>query len=121
MSIETVIYQDKGYYEKNGGLRTYVFDEFKETRDSLFFYNLNDVESINGIHLDELKLKKGEIYLIQNKKGELKKIITEQKNLHPVTKEFIDGITYFLTPKNKIAVSKFSERGIFREAKIPKQ
>ncbi|KFC18700.1 hypothetical protein [Chryseobacterium sp. FH1] len=116
--IETIIYQYRGYSEKAGGLERYVFEKFAETKDSLFFYDLNDVESMNGIHLDELRIKKGEIYLLQNENKEVEKIIAKQKTLNPKTKEFIDGRTCSLTPKNKILSNKFSERGIFREVKI---
>ena len=120
ISVECIIYQYRGYSEKQGGLERYVFEKFIETKDSLFFYNLNDVESMNGIHLNELKVKKGEVYLQQDKKGEIKKITIEQVSLNPKTKEFIDGRTCYLTPKHKTLINEFSERGIFREVKISK-
>lgn len=120
INIETIIYQYRGYSEKDGGLERYVFEKIVETKDSLFFHNLNDVESMDGIHLDELKVKKGEIYLQQNDNGEIKKIIVEQRSLNPKTKELIDGRTCFLTPKNKIFAKQLSERGIFRKIKTAK-
>lgn len=120
INIENIIYQYRGYSEKDGGLESYVIDKFIETKDSLFFYNLNDVESMNGIHLDQLKVKKGEVYLQLNNNKEIQKIIVEQISLDPITKEFIDGRTCFLTPKNKTFANEFSQRGIFRKIKITK-
>lgn len=120
INVESLIYQYRGYSEKDGGLERYVFDTFKETKDSLFFYNLNDVESMNGIHLNELKLKKGEVYIQQDEKGEIKKITIEEISLNPKTKEFSDSQTYYLTPKYKTLINEFSERGIFREIKTKK-
>ena len=118
INIENIIYQYRGYSEKDGGLERYVFEKFIETKDSLFFYNLDDVESMDGIHLDELRVKKGEVYLQQNENKEIQKIIVEQISLNPITKEFIDGRTCFLTPKNKTFANEFSQRGIFRKIKI---
>jgi len=120
INIETITYQYRGYSEKDGGLERYVFEKFIETKDSLFFYNLNDIESINGIHVDELKVKKGGVYLQQNENGEIEKIIVKQISLNNGTKEFIDGRTCFLTPKNQTFANEFSERGIFRAVKRPK-
>lgn len=120
INIENIIYQYRGYSEKDGGLERYVFEKFIETKDSIFFYNLNDVESMHEIHLDELKVKKGEIYLQNNEKKEIEKIIVEQISLNPTTKEFIDGRTCYLTPKNKTFTNEFSQRGIFRRIKIVK-
>ena len=120
INIETITYQYHGYSERNKGLERYVFEKFVETVDSLFFFNLNDVESMNGIHLDNLRVKKGEIYLQQNENAEIKKIIVEQQTLNPTTKEFIKGMTFFLTPKSTIFTRNFSEKGIFREVRVPK-
>lgn len=118
INIITRIYQYRGYSEKTSGLERYVFESFKETRDSLFFFDLNDVESMNGQHLDELKVKKGEIYLIENKNNEIEKIFIKEIKLANKTKEFVHDRDVFLTPKHKTNSSQFSERGIFREVKI---
>jgi hypothetical protein len=44
--------------ERSKGLERFQFEEFKETRDRLFFYNLDDIESMAGKHVDSLKFKK---------------------------------------------------------------
>lgn len=119
INIITRIYQYRGYSEKTNGLERYVFESFKETRDSLFFYDLNDVESINGQHMNELKVKKGEIYLIENKNHEIEKISIIEIKLANKTKELVHDRNVFLTPKYKTKSSQFSERGIFRPVKIP--
>ena len=55
------------------------------------------------------------------KNGKIEKIIAEKIFIHPATKEFIEGKTYFLTPKNKTFATEFSERGIFRRINFPPQ
>ncbi|HTO16319.1 MAG TPA: hypothetical protein VLZ83_11140 [Edaphocola sp.] len=120
LKITNRIYQYRGYSEREGGLERYTFEKFTETKDSLYFYKLEDVESMEGIKLEELKVKKGEIYLNLDKHGAVKKIIIEQRDLATNSKEFIEGSTFFLIPKNKIFENDFSERGIFREIIINK-
>lgn len=118
LRIINQIYQYRGYSERTRGLERYVFEKYTETKDSLFFYKLEDVESMHGKKLEALKVKKGEVYLNLNNNGEVEKIIIEQINLKTGSKEFIEGRTYFLTPKNKTLEKDFSERGIFREVII---
>lgn len=66
----------------------------------------------------ELKVKKGEIYLIENKNNEIEKISIKEIKLANKTKELVHGRDVFLTPKHKTKSSQFSKRGIFREVKI---
>ena len=120
INILTRIFQYRGFSEKERGLERYVFEKFVETKDSLFFYNLNDIESVDGIHLEELKIKKGEIYLQQNEKKEIKKIIAKEVKLNLKSKAIERLRIVYLTPKNKVINTEFSERGIFRELKIVK-
>lgn len=119
-SIETFIYQYRGFSKKYNGLERYEFEKFVETNDSLFFYNLSDVESEIGIYLDMLKVRKGEVYILQNIDNTIKKIIVEQVIMEPITNALVDGRTYYLTPKHNIITNEFSERGIFREVRINK-
>lgn len=75
---------------------------------------------MDGIHLDELKVKKGEVYLISNNKNEIEKIMVDDVTLDSKTNS-IEQIRHInLTPKNKLKDSEISERGIFRKVKIPK-
>ena len=121
LSIETKIYQYRGLSEKNRGLRgDFVFENFVETKDSISFYNLKDIKSVHKTHLDELKLKKGEVYLNENELGEITKIVVNQTTINPQNNEIIETLTYFLSPENKIKSSDFSDRGIFKEVKITK-
>ena len=119
IDLTTRIYQYKGYSESSNGGR-YQFEKFVETRDSLYFYNLNDIESMEKYHLDELKIKKGEIYLNSNEKNEIIRIFANNVQLNPITKSIEKISDYSLTPKYPIKDQDLSERGIFREAKIPK-
>jgi len=121
INIKNIIYQYRGLGEKDKGLRgDFVFEKFTETKDSIFFFNLNDVKGVHKIHLDVLKLKKGEVYLNENESGEITKIVINQTALNPRNNEIIETLTYFLNPENKIKSSDFSDRGIFKEVKITK-
>ena len=120
IKVTNRIYQYLGYSERENGLERYVFEKFEETKDSLFFFKLEDVESMDGIKLNELRVKKGGIFLHQNEKGEIQKIIVEEAILDSKTKEFLDGRNITLTPKNRTLDKEFTSRGIFREVKIKK-
>jgi len=120
IKLTTRIYQYKGYSEHDRGLERYVFEKYTETRDSLYFYNLDDVESMDGIHLDELKVKKGEIYLSSNVNKEIEKIIVDDVTLNPKTKSIEQIRHIYLTPKKKLKDNEISYIGIFREVKISK-
>ncbi|MGX9987623.1 hypothetical protein [Soonwooa purpurea] len=120
IKITTRIYQYKGYSEHDRGLERYVFEKYKETRDSLYFYNLDDVESMDGIHLDELKVKKGEVYLSSNANKEIEKIFVDDVALNPKTNSIEQIRHIHLTPKNKLIDTEISEIGIFREIKKSK-
>jgi len=121
ISVTTRIFQYRGFSEKERGLERYAFERFKETRDSLFFYNLDDVESMDGRHLDELKIRKGEIYLQQDASGQLTKIIAHEVRLSASTNAIEHSRTVFLTPKNKMMAAELSERGLFRAVGITGQ
>jgi hypothetical protein len=119
ITIINRIYQYRGFAERETGLQRYEFEKFKETNDSLFFYNLNDIISLNGTHLDTLKVKKGEVFLRQDENKQLIKITINSIKKNQNTDEIEYAITYDLTPKTKTMISEFSTHGIFREAKIP--
>lgn len=108
-------YQYKGFSEKNPGLRgDYKFTSFKETRDSLFFYSLDDTESMEHQHVDSLKFKKTNVTISQTKSKEVLKI--EMENLMISKNNTIISVkTYFLKPKRKINSDKFSNYGIFKQ------
>ena len=121
LNIETKIYQYRGLTEKDRGLRgDFVFEKFTETKDSIYFFNLKEEKYVDNKQLNELKIKKGEVYLNENETGEITKIIINQTTLNPRNNEIIETLTYFLTPNNKIKSSDFSDRGIFKEVKIKK-
>ena len=121
INIESIIYQYRGLGEKDKGLRgDFVFEKFIETKDSIYFFNLSDVKSVHKTHLDELKLKKGEVYLCENDFGDISKIVVNQTTLNPRNNEIVETLTYFLVPQNKLRKSDFSDRGIFKEVKIKK-
>ncbi len=121
INIENIVYQYRGLGKKDKGLRgDFVFEKFIETKDSIYFFNINDIKSVHKTHLDELKLKKGEVYLSENETGEITKIVINQTTLNPRNNEIIESLTYFLSPENKIKSSDFSDRGIFKKVKITK-
>lgn len=119
INLTTRIYQYKGYSESSNSGR-FQFDKFTKTKDSLYFYNLNDIESMEEYHLDELKIKKGEIFLYLNNKNEVDKIIANTVKLNPQTKSLVKISSFTLTPKYTLKNNDLSQRGIFRELKITK-
>lgn len=120
INIETITYQYRGFSEKSNGLETYQFENFIETKDSLFFFNLEDIQSLNGIKLKELRLKKGAVYLHKNNNDYVQKIVIENQRINNITKNYIEGHTYFLKPKHKILIAEFSDRGIFKDILVHK-
>ncbi len=115
IEIKTKIYQFQGFSKRCGGLGTFEFENFKETRDSIIFYNLNDIKSIEKKHIDSLKLKKNNILIRQNNKSEIIEINIEDLILSKKTNEIISNKTYYLIPKTKIKSNLFSDYGIFKE------
>lgn len=109
------VYQYKGFSERVRGLGRFQFERFRETRDSLFFYNLDDVESANSQHLDSLKIGKGEVILDQDKDGRVVRVTVEDLVFAENSGEIVAGRTYFLTPKQRISPDAFSDYGIFKE------
>ena len=108
IKVETKLYQTKGVRERSRGYLRAEFETFKETRDSLFFYNLNN--------LDSLRIKKGNVIIRQ---GEDKKIIEiEIKHLilsNDGKDEIISNMRYRLKPKTETKSNEFSNYGIFKE------
>jgi hypothetical protein len=101
--------------ERSKGLERFQFEEFKETRDRLFFYNLDDIESMAGKHVDSLKFKKTDVAIKQSKNHEVNKILIEDLVIDEKTDEIILNQTYFLTPRKKLNSNAFSDHGIFKE------
>ncbi|KFF04253.1 hypothetical protein [Flavobacterium reichenbachii] len=117
IKIKTKIFQNEGFVSRNQGYKRYQFETFKESKDSLFFYNLNDVESLEPEHLDVLKFKKTNIYIRTKSQNLISNISIEDLKLSPKN-EIISNIRYDLTPQNKTDIRNFSNVGIFKEVKI---
>ena len=115
IEVITKTYQYEGFSSRRLGLGTFEFESFKETRDSLFFYNLNDIKSLEPQHLDSLKLKKSTIVIRQHKNLEIISIDIDDVVLSKGTNEILYSKTYFLTPKSKMKSNLFSNYGIFKE------
>jgi len=113
--ITNFIYQYKGFAERGGGFESFQFEEFKETRDSLWFYNLNEFEHGNRKHVDSLKFKKSNVAISQDKSSNIIKIVIEDLIIDRPSNEIISNITYHLTPKTKLNSKGFSDYGIFKE------
>ena len=115
IDVQTKIYQYEGYSNRNFGLGTFEFENFKETRDSIIFYKLNDIKSLKPQHLDSLKLEKKNIVIKQNKNSDIISIDIEDFKFSKSTNEIISVKTYFLTPKKKMKSKLFSDYGVFKE------
>jgi len=119
IKIKTKIFQNEGFTSRNQGYKRYKFETFKESQDSIFFYNLNDVKSLEPEHLDILKLKKTNIFIGTTSPNVISTISIEDLKLSPKN-EIISNIRYELTPKNKTDIRLFSNTGIFKAVKLPK-
>lgn len=115
--IKTKIFQYKGYSNRSGGLGRFQFEKFKESHDSIFFYNLDDVESMEPEHLDTLKFKKRNITIKKTKQNNVLQIDIEDLKLSK-NDEILSNITYFLKPKTEININAFSNVGIFKEQNV---
>lgn len=119
IKIRAKIFQNEGFSLRNQGYKQYQFKTFKESRDSIFFYNLNDIKSLEPEHLDILKFKKTNIFIRTKASNIVSTILIEDLKLSQKN-EIISNIRYDLTPKNKTKISSFSNIGIFKQVKLPK-
>ena len=109
------IFQTRGFQDKGFGLGSFEFENFKETRDSLFFYNLNNIKSVNKEHLDSLKIEKIDIVIRENENSDIIEIRIEDLKIDKKTNEIVFNRTYFLTPKTKMSSNSFTNYGIFKD------
>lgn len=116
IEISILKYQRQALREKAKGTRWFDFSTFKETRDSLEFYNLYDSKTVHHTRIDTLKLKKGNVVIRQNKDNQIIEIIIEDLILSDDREnKVLSNKTYFLKPKEPIKSDKFSDYGIFKE------
>jgi hypothetical protein len=116
IKIQSKYYQNKGLKEKSRGYYRYQFETFEETRDSLFFYNLNDVVSKEKSHIDSLRIRKGHIIIRQKEDKTINEIEIENLILSSDGKErVISNKSYRLKPKKETKSDQFSNYGIFKE------
>jgi hypothetical protein len=79
IKIKTKHYQEKGYRQAGGGGLNYEFSDFRETKDSIYFYDLNYViYKYNSRHRDSVKVKKGQDVNEQLLDIEIKKLIISE-------------------------------------------
>lgn len=114
--IETIsnIYQYKGFADKSKGLSDLQFSTYLETRDSLYFYNLNYLNDTLKFKDSVLVLPKGEVIIQHDVEANVRMIRVEYMNLNINNKEIVSHETYFLTPKSPIKSTSFSNYGIFK-------
>ena len=112
--MKTKIFQYKDYSNRSGGLGSYVFEKFAETHDSIFFYNLDEMESIEPEHLDILKFKKTNITIKKAEQNNLLQVDIQDLKLSQ-NDEILSNITYTLRPKKTISINAFTNIGIFKE------
>jgi hypothetical protein len=115
IKIVNLIYQYKGFAERSGGFESFKFEDFKETRDSLWFYNLDEFEHGNRDHVDTLKFRKTDVAIAQDKNFNIIKIVIEDLIVDQPINEIKSNITYHLTPKTKLSSKSFSDHGIFKQ------
>jgi hypothetical protein len=112
ISVKSKLYQSAGFDKKCKDFGYYKFEKFIETRDTLFFYNLDEPYE-DSHHLNSLKIKKGNVLLYQNERMEITEIEIEDIRFSK-SDEILYNKLYRLIPKNKLLVSQFSDYGIFK-------
>ena len=115
INITTKLYQNEGFMARNQGFEQYQFENFKESQDSLFFYNLDDITSLEKKHLEVLGLKKTNVIVSQDSLNYITEIAVKDLKLSNKAKEIISNIQYSLTPRKKIKSSSLSNYGIFKQ------
>jgi|SRR5690606_37323613 len=113
-TIKVDMYQYSGFMSRSSGYDKYTFERFKETRDSLFFYNLKSF-FIDATILDSLKFKKQNVIIHQNEHHKVKAIDINDLRISDRNNEIISNKTYTLIPKDTIKSDLFSDYGIFKE------
>jgi hypothetical protein len=117
LKIKTKLYQDKDFSKIKRGHFRYEFSNFKETRDSIIFYDLNDIISKHkSPHRDSLKIKKGHVILRERENKGIVAIEIEDLVISVKGRDsLISKIRYDLTPKSRIELSEFTSYGVFKE------
>lgn len=116
MNIEIKNYKSNSFRKKSQGLWRYDFEKFEETRDSLFFYDLDDNISMEKSHIDSLKIKKGNVIIRQKEDKNIIQIVIDNLILSNDGKDnLISNRTYYLKPKKETKSDQFSDYGIFKE------
>jgi hypothetical protein len=115
IKIVNFVYQYKGFAQRSGGFESFKFEAFTETRDSLWFYEVDEFEHGNRKHLDTLKFRKTDVAITQDKNFDVSKIIIEDLIVDQTSNEIRSNITYRLTPKAKLNSKSFSDYGIFKQ------
>jgi len=114
--INTDYYQSTGYSHKSGGYEEMEFDRFIETRDSIFFYDLNEFTHMNTGHKDSLKIKKGNVRISWDSSNNLIQRIHIENLIisHDGLKSLMSNVTYSLKPKYSTKINEFSDYGVFK-------
>lgn len=113
--VSNSIYQYRGYSEKSGGYNKLIFENFKETKDSLFFYKIYNYRNPNSKFSDVLKFKKLNITIYQKKDKLVQSIDIEDTQISKTNNKIISNIKYSLFPNKKIKSNQFSNYGIFKQ------
>lgn len=115
IGIKIKTYQNSGFLSRTQGYEEYQFESFMETRDSIYFYNLDDVKIMKPRHLNFLKFKKRNVLINQDINSVISNIVVEDLLISIRNSEIISNKTYSLTPKKKMKSNQFSNQGVFKE------
>jgi hypothetical protein len=116
ISLKTDFYQSKAYNKKAHGYEELEFNNFKETIDSIYFYDLNEYTHKNTGHLDSLKIKKGNVFVAFKPQSDtIHRIYIDDLTISDdANKSLISKVVYHLKPKYQTKISEISDYGIFK-------
>lgn len=116
INVTQEIYKYNGKPIREHSLKKYKFKTFKETRDSLIFYQ-NKSQLVNGLDFNRIAIPKGNVYLMAvNQK--LARVVYEDflilEDEKSNTRNKITTSTKYFSPIDEINISDFSDYGIYK-------
>ena len=120
ISLEIEKYEKNSFLSRSSGYYLYDFSNYKETKDSIFFYNLSNLNDSTSERLSVIKFLKSNIYISIDEGNNVKKMLINELIISNRNNEIISNKTFCLFPRESIKSDKFSDMGLFKQYYINK-
>jgi len=114
IDIMILRYQYYGSANRKMFYGKYSFGNFKESRDSLYFFGLDKIYGLTLDSYDLLAVEKGNVIIRQNFDNSVVEIRVDNVQLSE-DKEIVSIKSYFLSPSYDLKTIEFSDYGIYKE------